>query len=94
MEATTERTVKAEQILKVIGQISKWTLELYLKNWRFVPFERKVKSDMGWKIEYVYCKDFFNNLYTYLIMKRKIYAARNLKDTFAQVGMQLEYLED
>jgi hypothetical protein len=27
-------------------------------------------------------------------MKRKIYAARNLKDTFKQVGMQLEYLEE
>lgn len=89
-----ERTVKVEQILKVIGHISKSTLELYLKHWRFAPYCRRVHPDTGrWHYEYVYCKDFFNHLYTYLLMKRKLYAARNLKYTFNQVGMKLEYLE-
>lgn len=92
---TTERTIKIEQIQKVLGALSKCTLETYLKNWRFAPFVRRIHAEKGrWHYEYVYCKDFFNNFYTYLIMKRRIYEAKNLKDTFAQVGMQLEYLED
>lgn len=89
----TERTIKIEQIQRVLNALSVSTLELYFKNWRFAPFIRKVNGKTRWHYEYVYCKDFFNNLYTYLVFKRNKKAAENLKDTFAQVGMQLEYLE-
>lgn len=90
-----ERTVKIEQIHRVIGALSRSTLETYLKHWRFAPFVRRIQINKNrWHYEYVYCKDFFNNLYTYLVIKRKTYEARNLKDTFAQVGMEIEYLED
>lgn len=90
-----ERTIKIQQIQKVIGDLSISTLNLYLKNWRFAPYIRFVKEDgTRWHYEYLYCKDFFNNFYTYLVNKRKTKAAKNLKDTFKQVNINLEYLED
>ena len=67
-----EKTVRIDQIQKVIATINQRTLELYLKSWRFAPFERKIKYSNFYRYEYLYCKDFFNNLYTYLVMKRKI----------------------
>lgn len=90
-----ERTVKIEQIQKVLGALTINTLETYFKSWRFTPYLRRVKNEnCRWHYEYLYCNDFFNNLYTYLVMKRKIYEAKNLRDTMSQVGMKLEYLED
>lgn len=85
-----ERTITKEQIQGVIGTLATATLDLYLQHWRFSSFVRRKKYQNHYRYEYVYCKDFFNNLYTYLLIKQKTYAARNLKDTFAQVGMNLE----
>ena len=94
MECLTERTIKIEQIHGVIKVLSKVTLETYLKHWRFNPFVRHIKGKTRWRCEYVYCKDFFNQLYTYLVFRDRIEAAENLKNTFALVGMNLKCLED
>ena len=88
-----EKTITKEQIREAIGILAKNTLDTYLRNWRFVKFERKVKHQNFYRYEYLYCKDFFNNLYTFLILKHKIYAAKNLKDSFAQAGLNLEKIE-
>ena len=44
-----ERTVKREQIAKVMEEISEQTLKLYLKNWRFKPYEKKVKYNKSYR---------------------------------------------
>lgn len=90
----TKKTVNVEQIQKVVGNISKKTLEIYLNNWRFVPFERKVKIKNYYRREYLCCKDFFNNLYTFLMMKRFYKEAKNLSIALEQNGINLEFLEE
>ena len=94
MECLTEKTLKSEQIQKAVGVLAKSTLEVYLKHWLFAPYVRKVKGFKSWHYEYLYCQDFLNNLYTYLINKRQLKGAKNLRENFKQIGMQLEYLEN
>jgi hypothetical protein len=88
-----ERTVKLEQIVAVTACLSIHTLRVYLNNFCFKPFKRVVFDNPRKHFEYVYQKDFFNTLYTFLINKRQHKAAENLRDTLYLTKMNLEYLE-
>jgi hypothetical protein len=89
-----EGTMRIEKIKEAVGTLSKATLEVYFKNWRFAPYVKRVRRDRYWHYEYLYCQDFFNHLYTYLTNKRQIKGAENLKKNFEKEGLKLEYLED
>lgn len=93
IKESEERTVKIEQITAVVACLSIHTMRVYLNHFCFEPFKRVVFDNPKKHFEYVYHKDFFNTLYTYLINKRQHEAAQNLRDTMLLTKMNLEYLK-